>query len=382
MVDSKNVIQTLIQVSGPRHHLIIWAILFFFIFFVIWSCFFKVDEIVFAEGTVIPISKIQAIQSLEGGIIKKIFVQEGQIVQKDQNLVLIDDTQSVSLYREQYTRAQYLKLKIARLQAEVNHTTFSPSEDLVKELPEQINSEKIQFDSRKRELNNMNSQKGLLIQELNMNKSLIASGAVSKAELLRLEQSVDEISTKIHKFHSDTIDNLNKSKSELARIEEVLVGLKYRVGITTLKSPMKGIVKNIYINTIGGVVKPGGEIMDIVPLGDTLLIEAKVKPNDIGFLHPGLDALVKITAYDYYTYGGLEGKLIQISADSTTTEKNEIFYKVYIQTNRNYLGTPEKPLTIIPGMVATVDIISGRKTIMSYLLKPILRIHAKALHEE
>lgn len=370
------------HVTKPKHHLILWATFFLLLIFIVWASFFHIDEIVFAEGKVIPFSKIQLIQSLDGGIVKKIYVQEGQIVQKDQELIMIEDTQFKSSFKEQETRALYLRAKIERLEAEMNNKPFQPSGELTKLIPEQMQTEKAQFEARKNELANMRSQRKSLGEELEMNRSLIAKGAVSKAEVLRIEQGVDELESRIHRFQSEAIDELNKAKSDLATIREQLVGLKFRLTNTTIKSPVKGIIKNLYVNTVGGVVKPGGEIMDIVPLGDNLLIEAKVKPNDVGFLHPGLKAIVKITAYDYFIYGGLDGKLETISADSTTTEKGEVYYKVYVRTDKNYLGPPNKQLLIIPGMVATVDIISGKKTIMNYLLKPILRLQAKALHEK
>lgn len=392
----KDAIKALKQVSVPAYHLIVVTTFLLILAAIGWGFYFEIDEVVEAEGKIIPSQKIQLVQSLDNAIIKKIFVHEGEIVEKGQDLVLLDNTKDLSKFREQQTKSFYLQAKIARLTAEVNDKPFAEPTQLVKVIPEQVQSEMLQYEARKTELNNMQAQRKLLLEEFHMNQPLVAEGAVSRTEVIRIEQSIKELDAKIAKFRSDTLSELNQARSELASIKEALVGLEHMAQITLIKSPVKGIIKNIITNTIGGVVKSAGEIMEIVPLDDTLLIEAKVKPKDIGFLHPDLKTIVKITAYDYFTYGGLDGVVEHISADTiksdpndpggtsitSSTNKNQIYYKVYVRTQKNYLGKNPKKLVIIPGMEASVNILVGKKSIMKYLLKPIYRVYEKALHEK
>jgi len=244
-------------------------------------------------------------------------------------------------------------------------------------------------------------------QEINMSEPLVAQGAVSPVEVLRLkraevetrgqldattlaipraESAIKEVQRKIDetrgKFRSEALTQLNEARTDLNKAQATGKALEDRVSRTLVTSPVRGIVNKMLVNTIGGVIQPGSDLVEIVPLDDTLLVEAKIRPQDIAFLHPGQDATVKFTAYDYTIYGGMKAKLEQIGADTITDEdKKTTYYIIKLRTERSHLGTPEKPLLIIPGMVASVDIITGKKTVLSYLLKPIIKARSEALHE-
>lgn len=250
-------------------------------------------------------------------------------------------------------------------------------------------------------------QLGLQRQEINMSEPLVAQGAVSPVEVLRLkraevetrgqldattlaipraESAIKEVQRKIDetrgKFRSEALTQLNEARTDLNKAQATGKALEDRVSRTLVTSPVRGIVNKLLVNTIGGVIQPGSDMVEIVPLDDTLLVEAKIRPQDIAFLHPGQEAIVKFTAYDYTIYGGLKAQLEQIGADTITDEdKKTTYYVIKVRTERSHLGTDEKPLLIIPGMVASVDIITGKKSVLSYLLKPIIRARAEALHE-
>ena len=243
-------------------------------------------------------------------------------------------------------------------------------------------------------------------QEITMSEPLVAKGAISKVEMLRLRRAgvetqgqldsvilaipraqaaIKEIENKVSetrgRYRSDALEQLNQARTDLSKIEASGKAITDRVNRTLVTSPVRGIVQQLLVNTIGGVIQPGNDIVEIVPLDDTLLVEAKIRPQDIAFLRPGQEATVKFTAYDYTIYGGLKGKLEQISPDTVTDKDGKSFYIIRLRTDKNHLGTDEKPLLIIPGMVASVDIITGKKTILAYLLKPILRARAEAFRE-
>ncbi|KTD14484.1 secretion system protein D [Legionella gratiana] len=364
-------------------HLILIVSVLFLVFILIWANFAILDEVTVGEGKVIPSSQIQIVQNLEGGIVEKIFVHEGETVNKNQILMKINDIRFTSSYNTSLKKISALQLEIARIMAQINNQPFVEPKDLkIDDLT--YTSQKALYDSKSEELKQLNSQLEVAEHELSLTKPLVAKGAASKVEVLQLERSINEIRGKISNFKSTLLERLNTAKSELAALLAADDADKDRVTRTTVRSPVKGIVKKIKINTIGGVIQPGVDILEIVPLEDTLLIEAKIKPKDIGFIHPGQNATVKITAYDYSIYGGLPGKVEQISADSIVDEKNnkeESYYLIRVRTTKNYLGSKEKPLYIIPGMMATVDILTGKKTVMEYLLKPILKAKHTGLRE-
>ena len=282
------------------------------------------------------------------------------------------------------------------------------------QLKDEVGGLQEQLVQRQQELREFTSKQGqyrsqlsLQRQEINMSEPLVAQGAVSPVEVLRLkraemetrgqldattlaipraESAIKEVQRKIDetrgKFRSEALTQLNEARTELNKAESTGRALEDRVSRTLVTSPVRGIVKQLLVNTVGGVIQPGSDMVEIVPLDDTLLVEAKIRPQDIAFLHPGQEAVVKFTAYDYTIYGGLKAKLERIGADTITDEdKKTTYYMITLRTDRSHLGTDEKPLLIIPGMVASVDIITGKKSILSYLLKPIIKARAEALHE-
>ncbi|MDX9672111.1 MULTISPECIES: HlyD family type I secretion periplasmic adaptor subunit [unclassified Pseudomonas] len=419
--------------DAPRVvRLTIWAIIGFFIFLLLWANFAVIDEVTKGDGKAIPSSKIQKIQNLEGGIVSELFVKEGQIVEAGAPLIRLDDTRFASNVGETEADRLSMLLRVERLSAEVDDRPLNFPEDVLKAVPGQAKSEESLYISRRQQLHDeigglqeqliqrqqelrefsskqaqYRQQLGLQRQEINMSEPLVAQGAVSPVEVLRLkraevetrgqldattlaipraESAIKEVQRKIDetrgKFRSEALTQLNEARTDLNKAQATGKALEDRVSRTLVTSPVRGIVNKLLVNTIGGVIQPGSDMVEIVPLDDTLLVEAKIRPQDIAFLHPGQEAIVKFTAYDYTIYGGLKAKLEQIGADTITDEdKKTTYYIIKVRTERSHLGTDEKPLLIIPGMVASVDIITGKKSVLSYLLKPIIRARAEALHE-
>ncbi len=419
--------------DAPRVvRLTIWAIIGFFVFLMLWAHFAVIDEVTKGDGKAIPSSKIQKIQNLEGGIVSELFVKEGQIVEAGAPLIRLDDTRFASNVGETEADRLSMLLRVERLSAEVDDRPLNFPADVLKAVPNQARSEESLYTSRRQQLHDeigglqeqliqrqqelreftskqAQYRSGLALQrqEINMSEPLVAQGAVSPVEVLRLkraevetrgqldattlaipraESAIKEVQRKIDetrgKFRSEALTQLNEARTDLNKAKATGKALEDRVSRTLVTSPVRGIVNKLLVNTIGGVIQPGSDLVEIVPLDDTLLVEAKIRPQDIAFLHPGQEATVKFTAYDYTIYGGLKAKLEQIGADTITDEdKKTTYYIIKLRTERSHLGTDEKPLLIIPGMVASVDIITGKKTILSYLLKPIIRARAEALHE-
>lgn len=419
--------------DAPRVvRLTIWAIIGFFVFLMLWANFAVIDEVTKGDGKAIPSSKIQKIQNLEGGIVSELFVKEGQIVEAGAPLIRLDDTRFASNVGETEADRLSMLLRVERLSAEVDDRPLNFPEDVLKAVPGQAKSEESLYISRRQQLHDeigglqeqliqrqqelrefgskqgqYRQQLGLQRQEINMSEPLVAQGAVSPVEVLRLkraevetrgqldattlaipraESAVKEVQRKIDetrgKFRSEALTQLNEARTDLNKASATGKALEDRVSRTLVTSPVRGIVNKLLVNTIGGVIQPGSDLVEIVPLDDTLLVEAKIRPQDIAFLHPGQEATVKFTAYDYTIYGGLKAKLEQIGADTITDEdKKTTYYVIKVRTERSHLGTDDKPLLIIPGMVASVDIITGKKSVLSYLLKPIIRARAEALHE-
>ncbi|MFJ4068814.1 HlyD family type I secretion periplasmic adaptor subunit [Pseudomonas sp. NPDC089996] len=424
--------KSLIEDAPRVVRLTIWGVIAFFMFLILWASFAKVDEVTRGEGKAIPSSKLQKIQNLEGGIVAEIYAKEGQIVEIGQPLLRLDETRFASNVGETEADRQAMALRVERLSAEVEDRALNIDPELRKAAPNQTASEESLYQSRKQqlhdeiagleqqlvqrqqELREFNSKRAqyanslqLLRQEIAMSEPLVAQGAVSQVEILRLRRSevenrgqmdatalaipraeaaIREVQSKIEetrgKFRSDALTQLNEARTELNKATATGKALDDRVSRTLVTSPVRGIIKQLLVNTIGGVIQPGSDIVEIVPLDDTLVIEAKILPKDIAFLHPGQEATVKFSAYDYTIYGGLKAKLEQIGADTITDEdKKTTYYLIRLRTDRSHLGSDEKPLLIIPGMVATVDIMTGEKTIMSYLLKPIMKARSEALRE-
>ncbi|MBX8499809.1 HlyD family type I secretion periplasmic adaptor subunit [Pseudomonas lijiangensis] len=419
------------QDSSDSQRLTVWVATALILTALIWANYAVLQEVTTGEGKAIPSSKVQVIQNLEGGIVTEIFVREGQVVNKGDTLLRLDDTRFLSNRGESEVDRLTLTAQVERLAAEAEGRPLLLPQELLDKAPQVAADERALHESRQRRLdgeqrtlNEQLRQKtqelaefrsrqeqfrnslALVQQELDMSIPLVGSGAVSPVEILRLkrnavemrgsmnantlaipraEAAINEIKSRIQEseltFRSEASRELNEKRSDLAKISANRIAIDDRMTRTTVTSPVHGIVKTLKVNTIGGVVQPGSDLLEIVPLEDNLLIEAKVRPQDVAFLHPGQKAMVKFSAYDYTIYGGLPARLEMIGADTVTDDKGNSFYLIQVRTDRNHLGEDERPLLIIPGMVATVDIITGEKSVMDYLLKPVLKGESEALRE-
>lgn len=427
-----NDIRDIIQTKPPRYTTNVVRIGFLlFVVALLWAYFATLEEVTRGDGRVVPSRQIQVVQAPDTGIVEKILVQEGDIIEEGQPLIEIDDTTFSSQLGEIRQRRFALMARIARLQAEADQTELGFPAPLREAVPGLIAEEQNVFRDKKTSLenelgvlSNQASQKEQEYQELlakkakldsvieimkrevEINQRLFERKVLPEIEFLRLQRTLKESEGELEitkasvkralaakeeasersrnavsTFVSEARQQLAEARGELAVIEESMKGAADRVRRTELVSPVKGIINKLNITTIGAVVQPGADLVEIVPLEDTLLIEAQIRPKDVAFLHPGQAAQVKITAYDYSIYGGLEGKLERISADTTEDEEGNRFFRVMIRTDKNYLGSDTDPLPIIPGMVASVDILTGEKTVLDYILKPIKKVRDQALRE-
>lgn len=403
----------------------------FLVSFGIWANYAVLDEVTRGEGRIVPSSKTQVIQNLEGGILAEILVHEGDIVNKGDILVRIDNTAAQANYRD--LRGQYYTLKatVARLKAEQDGSELKFTQDVLDNAPTVAADQKGLYEARKHQLDaqtavlsaqakqrkqevaEMGSRRQqlerslkLAREELSITEPLVRNGVSPRVDLIRIQRQVNDLEGQIDSaklaiprlrsaaqeaqdridevvltFRTDVSNELNKTRADLQSIEETLFAGKDRVTRTEVRSPVRGTVKQIKQNTVGGVIRPGEDIIEIVPLDDSLLVEAQIRPRDIAFLRPGQEAKIKIAAYDFSIYGGLKAKLENISADTIQNDKGESFYRVYLRTEKNYLVHQGKELPIIPGMTATVEILTGKKTVLDYILKPILKARERALHE-
>ncbi len=403
----------------------------FFVTFVVWANFAALDEVTRGDATIIPSSKTQVIQNLEGGIMAEIRVREGDIVEAGDILIRIDNTTAQANFRD--TRSQYLTLlaQTERLEAELEDREPAFPEEVLEQAPEaaedeaalhrarmaQLGAQKAVLEAqarqRSQEIQEMRSKQrqlsqslGLAREERAITKPLVLKNLMPKTDLLRiereiaqlegelrtvkltiprLEQAAQEAKQRVNELTLTTkaqISNeLNDAKAELKSVTQLLMAGEDRVVRTEVRSPVRGTIKEIKHNTVGGVIRPAEDILEIVPLDDTLLVEAQIRPADIAFLRPGQEAMIKVTAYDFSIYGGLTAQLENISADTIKDENGESFYRVYLRTDRNTLAHQGRELPIIPGMTATVEILTGQKTVLDYLLKPILKARDRALRE-
>lgn len=413
--------------KGAR--VLVWLSVGAVLILLLWANFAVLDEVTRGEGKVIPSRQVQVLQSLDGGMVSEILVKEGQSVKIGELMLKVDPTRMVSSLRE--NRSQYLSLlaKGARLRALAEGSRFVPPSEVTEEAPEIAAQERALYESRRAELDatlgvarQQSAQRSqelisvrakreqasqsfnLTARELEMTRPLAKSGAISDVELLRLERDVaryrgerdsansdiprlesaiSEANRKIQEieltFRNIARSELSETNAKLSALLEGSSALEDRVKQTEIRSPVNGTIKQLKVNTVGGVVQPGKDLVEVVPSDDALLLEARVLPRDIAFLHPGQKALVKFTAYDFATYGGLEATLEHISADTVLDEKGNAFFLVRVRTLSSSIGVQNFP--IIPGMVAEVDILTGKKSVLAYLMRPILRAKAKALTE-
>ncbi|MBQ0711784.1 MAG: HlyD family type I secretion periplasmic adaptor subunit [Porticoccus sp.] len=412
---------------------LLWVIAAFIVIMMTWASLAIVDEFTRGEGKIVPSSDLQVVQNLEGGILADLMVSVGDIVDRGQPLLQIDDTIFASTYRERSLQAEQFIVKAARLRAEANSSDFDLELSKLNGVRNKalVISERALYDSRKEEhlseleiLNQKASQKNqelssakvnrqslsgsynFIKRELNITRPLVSEGAVSRVELLRLERQANDlkgelgqaailipqlesayievkknVETHTQSFASESRGELNEIMSELGRIQQSNEALEDRVERTIVRSPMKGTVKQLKVNTIGGIIQPGMDLVEIVPFDDSLLVDARVLPSDIAFIHPEQHATVKFTAYDFSIHGSLSAKVVHISPDTIIDEEGVSYYQVRLQTEDNHLGNEDEPLPIIPGMTVQVDILTGKKTILDYILKPILKTKELAFRE-
>ncbi len=431
-VDLATDIRTTILSQSPiGGRAIIWSVLAFFVLAFFWAYVSQVEEVTRGDGKVIPSRQIQVIQNLEGGILSEVPIEVGDLVEKGQLLLRIDRTRFTASFQENNLKYLAFKAKAARLQAEANGTEFVVPSEVSEEKPKIGIREKELYDSRKKEFNTRQQiLKEQIVQrrnelgelkvkrtelantfkmvskELELTRPLVAQGAVSEVDVLHLERQSSEMHGEIERLklsipgvnsklkeakmalRQEELSYYNKTKMELNDVLAQLEGfsassvaLEDRLQRTSVRSPVRGTINQILVNTLGGVIQPGMDLIEIVPLDDSLLIEAKIKPSDIAFLRPDQEAMIKFTAYDFTIYGGLKAKLEHISADSITDEQGNSFYLARLRTTETHLGSQKDPLPVIPGMVTSVDILTGKKTILTYLLKPMLRAKHMALRE-
>lgn len=424
--------QAALEKPTRRSQLLVWVVLLVVIWLIVWANHAELDKIVRGEGKVVPSSKIQVIQNLEGGIVEEIFFQAGDQVNQGDILLKLDNTQFSSSFGESQVRATQLKARAERLRAEafdkplikkeqfdtpINRALYQREYELYESRQQELRTKQrileAQISQHRQELKEAYSQETqlrrsykLLNREIGMMKPLVKQGIASEVDLLKLQREENDALTKLkstqnsiprlksviaeaqsklqqarEEFMNEAHKELNDVLAEIQQIEQSSTALEDRVRRTEVRSPVHGTIKQFLVNTIGGVVQPGSDIVEIVPNDDALVLETKILPADIGFIYPGLKAKVKFTAYDFSIYGGLDGKVTRISADTITDEEGNSFYIARIETDQNHLGTEKNPLYLLPGMTASVDIIVGKHTIMDYLLKPIIKTKDLALRE-
>ncbi len=391
--------------------------------FIIWASFAEIDEITRGDGDVIPYGQNQIIQNLEGGIVESILVEEGQTVEAGEVILKINNAMSTSTSRTNEIKYYELEAKRLRLYAEANSLPFKTPEVEDEELKKQIILAKNLYLSNQKEFNAKDDslrnqveqkkqaykeasakvkslQKSLefVTEEIQMTEPMVIEGVKSKVDFLKLKREANSIENDIEAaklslprlqsaieefknkrqesrqlFINTAKKELNEVIAEISRLKTQQIAYSDQVDRTMVKSPVDGIVQKLFVNTVGGVIKPGADLVEIVPTNKKLYLEVKIKPSDIAFIHPGAEAKVKVSAYDFAIHGSLSGKVVNISPDTITDKKDNTFYLIHVTTEKNYLGTKEHPLKIIPGMTVNVDIVTGKKTVMQYILKPILK---------
>lgn len=411
------------QIRPSKLH---WVLVYVFISlsaFIVWASFAPIDEIARGNGVVVPSGQNQVIQNLEGGIISEILVREGDFVEKDQVLIKISNEKSSSSYLSSNIKKLAYQAEIARLNAQLQQKPFDTSDTKDEQLISFMENEKQLYETNQQQLesklqilkeqlsqkqNDLKDAKqtaehlrislNLIKKEVEMTIPMLEKGLKPQVEFLqlqrqendaklklqsatltipKLESEINEINQKIDEVYQHyfikTRERLNEITASLRELEATSVAYEDQVTRTQVKSPLNGIVQKLHINTIGGAVKPAQDLVEIVPTDSALVVEVKIKPKDIAFIYHGQNAVVKFSAYDFSVYGGLDGKVVNISPDTITEKDNQTYYIVRVETNQNYIGRGGNMLKIIPGMTTNVDIVTGKKTVMDYILKPILK---------
>lgn len=410
---------------SKKLHWVLMSFLITIVFFIVWSYFAEIDEISRGTGKVVPRGQNQVIQHLEGGIIQDILVREGDLVQKDQILIRVSNEKSTSTLASNEVKSDYYRAQIKRLEAELSRKPFvfemtnnnqlneflnlenefyiantKQLESQVKILQEQIKQKENALDDAKQTIEHMKFSVGAISKEVTMTKPMVDRGIRSQVDFLKLQREESDAKNKLQsaiisvgKINSEIVElnkkidetnntydskireKLNETYSQLKDVEVTSVASLDQVTRNTIISPTNGIVQKLYVNTIGGAIKPSQDLLEIVPTDNKLIIEVKILPSDIAFIYQGQNAIVKFSAFDFSIYGGLEGHVINISPDTITEEKDDkTYYIVRIETEKNYIVDKKgNEKYIIPGMVADVDIMTGKKSILDYILKPILK---------
>lgn len=434
-----NDVRAAAELKTPRtSKLILFSTLALMVTALIWAYFAALDEVKRGQGRVVPTSQVQVVQSLEGGIVTNILVREGATVRQGEPLARIDDTNFSSQFGEIRERRGATAARVVRLEAQASEkpklvfpdtlrqeagravdTEQAVFEAQIRKLAQELEVMEKQLTQRQQELAEYNASEKkltetlqLLTREVALTRKLHDQRVVPEIEMLRIERQGSEMRGQLEivkasmgkaeaatqearakmdnartTFRAQAEDDLAKSKADLAVLDENIKAAQDKVRRTELRSPVNGIVNKLNVTTVGAVVAPGGNVMEIVPIDDTLLVESRIKPQDIAFIRPEQDAVVKISAYDSSVYGSLKGKVERISADTIIDDKGdkndrgETYYRVMVRTEKNYLGTSERPLPVIPGMVTTVEVLTGQKTVLEYLLKPARTLKDEALRE-
>lgn len=415
----------------PSWRMFAWPVMVLLVVAIGWSYFVDLDEVAVASGEVVPQGSVRTVQHLEGGIVQELYVADGGLVRAGDPLLLLDLASGGTNLEELLVRRDSELLVQARLVAESEGREVAFPEDIARRRPALVNAQRLAFDARKRELlSRLNvmreqiTQKKLETDELrarreavrrNLNlaqerlkisNSLLSEGLTSKIEHLELEAEVESLDGELKglvpalpkaeaavqeatqrleegegRFRREAQDELGTVSQNIARIDELLVQAREQGSRAEIKSPIDGVVKNLKYNTIGGVVRPGEPILEIVPTSEQLVVEAKLNPTERGFIRAGMPAVVKVSTYDFARYGGLNGEVIRVAPDTSLNEDGSPYFKVIVQTDKNYLGRDETDLPITPGMQATVDIHTGQKSVMDYLIRPILKLRHEAFRE-
>ena len=406
-----NDIRSAALLRTPRtSRMLLWTSCALLVTFLTWAHFAVLDEVKRGNGRVVPSRQMQVVQSLEGGIVGDILIREGDIVQQGQSLMRIDDTKFAAEFGEIRERRAAMAARVARLEAEARgRTEITFPDEVDKVVPAAVATEASVFKMRaqkvaldidvlNQQVSRLTGSLKLLEREQTLTRKLYEQKVVPEIEMLRLDRQATEMKGQLAEaqskianitasFRSQADEDLAKSRGDLAVLDENIKSAQDRVRRTDLKAPVHGIVNKLNVSTIGAVVQPGANLMDIVPLDDTLLVEGRVRPQDIAFIRPDQDAVVKVSAYDSSVYGSLKGKVERISADTIVddkaerTERQETFYRVMVRTEKNHLGTEQHPLPIIPGMVTTVEVLTGEKSVLDYIIKPARLLRDEALRE-
>lgn len=376
--------------QGRFYSSVIWLTLSGLLLFIGWSSWAILDEVTVGTGKITPSTHAQVIESLDGGIVSALMVKEGDIVERGQMLARLDPTRFQSNYGEAAARVRALRASSERLRSELTGEPLRFSTESMRE-PDLVARERQLYESRRRNLNetvsNLQEALQLVMAELRMTQPLVAKGAASDVEVIRLQRQAAELKGKIdearNQFAVRAREEQVKNNADLDAQLQVMAGKADQLDRAVINSPVRGIVKDVQVNTVGGVLQPGGKLMEIVPLEDQLLVEARINPRDIAYIRPGLPATVKVTAYDSSIYGDLKGMVEVVSPDTLQDEvrRDQFYYRVYVRTQSAELKNRNgKTFPILPGMVANVEIKTGQKSVLDYLIKPLNKLN-EALRE-